>query len=324
MKVIQNKIFQFVFTFFLLIPFIGICHETISSSLELRKENEIIHCFFKTPLNTNNSDIQIKFPDNWSEISSSSNLNEKEKTYDYQYVFRISDEILPIKIIRSGEHQSPLIISVISSFGTQTDVLKPDVTEWILPFGSNDSMSTFSSFTFLGIEHILIGFDHLLFVLALLFLIKRKKLIWAISAFTVAHSITLTASTFSLIKLPIALVEALIAFSVVLLAVEMIKTKDKQITKNYIQMAFLFGLLHGFGFASVLSELGVPGNNITLALLAFNVGVEIGQLVFVTVILSSLYLFFRHKSIALISKKLSYPIGGLAAFWFIERVVDIF
>ena len=120
------------------------------------------------------------------------------------------------------------------------------------------------------------------------------------------------------------MVEALIAFSVVLLAVEMIKTKDKQITKNYIQMAFLFGLLHGFGFASVLSELGVPGNNITLALLAFNVGVEIGQLVFVTVILSSLYLFFRHKSIALISKKLSYPIGGLAAFWFIERVVDIF
>ena len=184
-------------------------------------------------------------------------------------------------------------------------------------------MDTFINFTLLGVEHILIGFDHLLFVLALLFLVKRKELIWAISSFTLAHSVTLALSTFQIIMLPIGVVEALIAFSIVLLALEMLKPENERITKNYIQMAFLFGLLHGFGFASVLSELNSAGTDISISLLAFNIGVEIGQLIFIGIILILLYLFYKNQSLMTLSKRLSYPIGGIASFWFIERIIGI-
>ncbi|MBD80014.1 MAG: hypothetical protein CL840_13965 [Crocinitomicaceae bacterium] len=317
--------FRFFLLLVLLMSFLGAYgHETASSSLELRKENETIQAYFRTPLNSEKTPgIFLEFPTSWGKLSENTSVNYSDKLVTYHYVFKATDPNQAITIIRTNADHSPLVVITILEAESQTKVLTSEITEWTPTFNSTGKLETFSNFSLLGIEHILIGFDHLLFVLALLFLVPRKQLIWAITSFTLAHSITLGISTFKLIELPIGAVEALIAFSIVLLAVEMTKPKDDQQGNNYLQLAFAFGLLHGFGFASVLSELGVPGNNIPIALLAFNVGVEIGQVFFVLVVLGFLYLFFKNVPRNIISTKLSYPIGGLAAFWFVERVFYI-
>lgn len=317
---LKNTILVFL-TFSL--SLLGVCHENPNSILELNKEGEIVKVFFKTPI-IDNSQIEIVFPDQWKETSSFSSVNYNDNTTLFEYTFDVNEEVAPIYIKRNGDHQSPLIISTSTELTRSTDVLLPSVKEWYPPFGKNDSVSTFSNFTLLGIEHILIGFDHLLFVLSLLFLVKRKQLVWAISAFTLAHSITLAISTFHIIELPISVIEALIAFSIVLLALEMAKAEKDKNSTNYIQLAFFFGLLHGFGFASVLSELNSPGNSISIALLAFNFGVEIGQLIFVIAALLIIHLLFKKYQMKVIAQKLSYPIGGIAAFWFLERIWVVF
>jgi len=306
----------------ILISTSAFAHETDYSRLELIKKNDSVSVDFATPI-SENSKVELFFPDSWNEVASFGFVNQSDKTINYQYVFEISGQKSPILIKRTGNHQAPLIINYSDDQNNFTDVVLTDVAEWFLPFGKNNKMDTFINFTLLGVEHILIGFDHLLFVLALLFLVKRKELIWAISSFTLAHSVTLALSTFQIIMLPIGVVEALIAFSIVLLALEMLKPENERITKNYIQMAFLFGLLHGFGFASVLSELNSAGTDISISLLAFNIGVEIGQLIFIGIILILLYLFYKNQSLMTLSKRLSYPIGGIASFWFIERIIGI-
>lgn len=180
----------------------------------------------------------------------------------------------------------------------------------------------------LGVEHIWMGYDHLLFVLCLVWLITGfKKLIKTITAFTVAHSITLAASVLGLVTLPSAPVEAIIALSIVFLAVEIIKHskhKEEVFTSKYPWVvALVFGLLHGFGFAGALSDVGLPNNAIPISLLGFNLGVEIGQVLFIIVIIALIKLTNKLiKDIpALIPQMAVYAIGGLASFWLIERVV---
>ncbi|MBE1284628.1 MAG: HupE/UreJ family protein [Rhodobacteraceae bacterium] len=186
----------------------------------------------------------------------------------------------------------------------------------------------------LGIDHILEGIDHLLFVFALLLLIPdRWKLIGTITAFTVAHSITMAAATFGWVNLPGPPVEAVIALSILFLASELLQRKDGQLrlSERYPwTVSFSFGLLHGFGFAGALEEIGLPQTEVPLALLSFNLGVEIGQLIFVAVVLVSGFLVSRivpaltiglrrpGSPLAVIS---AYVVGGIAAFWFIERVL---
>jgi hydrogenase/urease accessory protein HupE len=179
----------------------------------------------------------------------------------------------------------------------------------------------------LGIEHILIGIDHLLFVLGLLLLVKGiKPLIQTITAFTIAHSITLGAATFNLMSLPQAPVEAIIALSILFLAREYIALKkgEPSLTANYPWIvAFSFGLLHGFGFAGALTEIGFPQKEVPLALLTFNIGVELGQLIFIAFILL-LGKIVRSMKITgpdWTWKVLPYAMGAIASFWLIERVI---
>ena len=144
-----------------------------------------------------------------------------------------------------------------------------------------------------GIEHILFGFDHLLFVLALILIVRDGRvLLWTITAFTVAHSITLSLATLGVVHVPGPPVEAMIALSIMLLACEIVRLRYGQISLTsrwpWI-VAFSFGLLHGFGFASALTDIGLPQGDIPLALLSFNVGVEIGQLIFIGVVLAALH-----------------------------------
>ncbi len=178
----------------------------------------------------------------------------------------------------------------------------------------------------LGVEHILGGIDHLLFVLALLILVKGwKRVVGTITAFTVAHSITLAVATLGFVHIPGPPVEAVIALSIVFLAIEIIRGQRGQSglsAKWPWIVAFTFGLLHGLGFASALSEVGLPQQAIPLSLLFFNVGVELGQLLFITVVV---VLVSVAKRIPINVPRRAefvppYAIGALAMLWVIQRV----
>ncbi|WP_199775480.1 HupE/UreJ family protein [Microbulbifer pacificus] len=182
-----------------------------------------------------------------------------------------------------------------------------------------------------GVDHILFGFDHLLFVLALLLIVRNLRvLLWTVTAFTLAHSITLALSTLGVVRLPSTPVEAVIALSIVLLASEILRVRrgHESATARWPWLvAFAFGLLHGFGFAGALSELGLPEGDIPLALLAFNLGVELGQLLFITAVLTVIALA-RRMNIPTLTQRYAmiattYGIGCLAMFWFCERAAQL-
>lgn len=178
----------------------------------------------------------------------------------------------------------------------------------------------------LGIEHILLGVDHLLFVLALLILVKGvRRLAGTITAFTAAHSLTLAAATLGWVHVPPPPVEASIALSIVFLAREILAAQQGRVGLGSRQpwlVAFLFGLLHGLGFAGALSEVGLPAHAIPVALLFFNVGVELGQLAFVAVVLAALAAMKRVRWLGSpwILPLPAYAIGAIAAYWTIDRV----
>ncbi|WP_298447092.1 HupE/UreJ family protein [uncultured Marinobacter sp.] len=213
--------------------------------------------------------------------------------------------------------------------GTVTTTLVRPSQPWIEVKAQDSVFQVVKLFVVEGIEHILFGFDHLLFVLALMLIVRTlRTLLLTITAFTAAHSITLTFATLGWVSLPSGPVEIMIAFSIVLIAAEIVAMKRGQtsltITYPWV-VAFAFGLLHGFGFAGALSELGLPQNDIPLALLCFNVGVEIGQLMFVAVILAVTALLRRFLQIppkAILAS--AYCIGTVAAFWTLERIQSTF
>lgn len=177
----------------------------------------------------------------------------------------------------------------------------------------------------LGVEHILFGIDHLLFVLALLIISRgTSQLIKTVTAFTVAHSITLALATLGYVHVPPAPVEAAIALSIVFVAVEIVRLRQGRedlAARMPWLVAFAFGLLHGLGFAGVLSEVGLPEGHIPTALLFFNVGVEAGQLLFIAASLC-VFAVARHVPIRPRWAGLAapYAIGSIAMFWVIERV----
>jgi hypothetical protein len=184
------------------------------------------------------------------------------------------------------------------------------------------SSSTFASFVRLGIEHVAGGLDHVLFVCGLFLIVgANRKLVATITAFTVAHSVTLALAAFDVITLPRAPVEATIAASVLLVAVEATAKRETWTKKKPWIVAFAFGLVHGLGFAGALGELGLPHAALPKTLFAFNVGVEIAQLALVALLVGAERLVLAKKTPRLV---LAYAIGGFGAFWLIERTVAIF
>jgi hydrogenase/urease accessory protein HupE len=191
-----------------------------------------------------------------------------------------------------------------------------------------------ASYLVLGVEHILGGIDHLLFVLALLLIVNGvKRLVLTITAFTLAHSITLGAATLGFVTVQGPPVEAVIALSILFLASELARRPvgssagDDDLLNRYPWLvSFSFGLLHGFGFAGALAGVGLPEKAIPLALLFFNVGVEVGQLLFIAVVLLLGRLVVRASLPipAAWPRIAAYGIGSLAAFWVIERTLSAF
>ena len=206
-------------------------------------------------------------------------------------------------------------------------ILRPSAPRFEIPLEAS-KLKVAGDYWLLGTVHILEGADHLLFVLALLLIVTGLgQLIKAITAFTIAHSITLALATLELVKLPAAPTEAIIALSILFLAVEIVHKHDGKIgiTERWPWVvAFLFGLFHGLGFAGALAEIGVPQTEVPLALFMFNVGVESGQLLFISVVLSLITLLQR-LPLAIPQRAwriMPYSIGGLAAYWTIDRVLS--
>jgi len=199
-----------------------------------------------------------------------------------------------------------------------------------------DSVSVYTlakQYIFGGVNHILLGWDHLLFVLCLLILAgSLRRMLITITGFTLAHTLTLILTALNTISLPFLFVEALIALSIVVLAAETLKGKlnpaHRSLTWRYpVLVASLFGLLHGFGFASILGSLGLPQNMKMTALLFFNLGIELGQLAFITVLLVFVSIV---RNIAIVRRQQDkfvhvtiYLAGLTASYWMVQRLISI-
>lgn len=178
------------------------------------------------------------------------------------------------------------------------------------------------TYTVLGVEHILTGYDHLAFVIGLLFLVGfRRKLLWTITAFTLAHSLTLASAALGILTLRSPPVEATIALSIVLVANEAIRDRKTLARRYPAALAFIFGLVHGLGFAGALKDIGLPQDHLSIALLTFNVGVECGQLLTVA-IAYAVYRALPRDAVWLPRGRIAalYAIGTLAAFWSWSRI----
>lgn len=324
---IQRIVIGFVL---LLLANISIADEIRPGYLELNEHSpNTFSVLWKVPQSKNKrSVIEARFPvgcTNESDITSQSINNARLQRWYIHCTEKIVGQRISIE--DPDNSNTDMLLRIKWLDGTvSTAMLKASRPFYDVP---EKSSSTDIAITYLGlgVEHILLGVDHLLFVFALLLIVNNtRRLIITITAFTLAHSITLGAATLGLVYVPQQPVEAVIALSILFLAVELVH--GKQGRPGYAArwpwlVAFIFGLLHGFGFAGALAEIGLPQQAIPLALIFFNVGVEVGQLLFVLVIVLFTLMLHRLKLTKLLNRAetaVIYSIGGLSSFWLFERI----
>ena len=235
-------------------------------------------------------------------------------------------ETLGVEGLGANQASALVMVSLLDGRNYQ-QVLNTEQTAFVIPAESS-SGEVAEDYSLLGIEHIWGGMDHLLFVFGLLLLVGGgSRLLWTITAFTLGHSITLSLVTLGYFDYPVALVEFAIALSIFVLAVELSRaSRHDMLWRNPWWLAGGFGLLHGMGFAGALAETGLPQDNLPLALLFFNVGIELGQIAFILLVLA-LWLVIR-KPLAPWQDRLlpvpMYVLGALSAMWCIERGLEVF
>lgn len=233
-----------------------------------------------------------------------------------------------------------LLIARLSNGQEYSHVLTADRNTVVLAEADHaeQPIGSLSAYIWVGVVHILVGFDHLLFLLGLILVIQRAAASWrvllaTVTAFTLAHSLTLVASVLGAYSLPSATVETLIALSVLMLAAELARSQQdaSRVAASLTfrrpwLVAFVFGLLHGFGFAGVLQEIGLPQQALAGALLLFNLGVELGQLAFVAAIalLAKLAVFALRTPATRLSPALTLLLGSVSAAWVLERLPAVF
>ena len=274
----------------------------------------------------------LQLPSNWKTVRPPT-TRQLVNSELHSYLVSVDAESIHGSVIRlpglEATTTDVLLRVVYANGSSSTTIIKP-AEPWVTIEGPRSAWRVAWDYTVLGVEHILSGIDHLLFVLALILIVKgMRTLLITVTSFTVAHSITLAAATLGWVWVPGPPVEAVIALSILFLASELVKVNRGQqsLTANYPWLvAFTFGLLHGFGFAGALSQVGLPQNEIPLALLMFNVGVELGQLMFILVILVLIRALnkIRYNWPPWIYQLPAYTIGSMAAFWFVERVNGFF
>ncbi len=235
----------------------------------------------------------------------------------------------PIEIAGLPRTLTDVLLRVRFRDGASVDhLLRPEAPRVVVSAEASGAMAV-PAYLRLGVEHLLFGFDHILFVVGLMFLVRRPlQLVKVVTAFTAAHSITLALSTLGVVTLSQRPVEAVIALSILFVAVELARGAGDErspLARSPWVIAFGFGLLHGFGFAGALADIGLPEQARAMALLLFNVGVEIGQLMIVGVLLALLYAL-RVRRVPLPAAAVQAPIyvmGTVSAFWFLERVLSM-
>ena len=297
-----------------------------------QQESGLIEVLWKQPARGNRvMPLTPELPDNFELLGASqTKLNQGAAIQISTY--RLTSPDLngkKIRIIGLEKTTIDVLINVQLLDSTWSTVLKPSVPEYRFPEKQNRWQIAMSHGG-LGITHILEGIDHLLFVTVLMLLVSGLiPLIKTVTAFTLAHSITLVSATMGWLSLPPAPTEALIALSIVFLCVEVLyKHQGKQTLSEQKPwlVAFGFGLVHGLGFAGALAELGVPQYAVPTALLGFNLGVEIGQVCFIVVVygvVSGLQKLTKSTFISL-RPLFAYSVGGFAAYWTIERSLATF
>jgi hydrogenase/urease accessory protein HupE len=217
------------------------------------------------------------------------------------------------------------IVRIIHADGHDETLLgQPGEKRIAIPLVASQG-SPFIKFLLLGVEHIWTGIDHLLFVAGLIFVagsVRRTAV--TITGFTLSHSLTLALAALGVVTFPPGAVEAVIALSIVFLAVEIAKgPRDTLTWRRPVFVAASFGLLHGFGFAAVLGEIGLPREGLLTALLAFNLGIEIGQVVFAAAVFALLHALVRRTALAnpqRVQRIAAYGVGILASYWMFNRI----
>lgn len=302
-------------------------HQTGLSYIDIQEDiHKKIEVIYKKPLgDINAKNLRINFPQNCQSVFEEPDRIENGFLI-YKYSLWCGTKGLMstriwvegLKVLNRG-----VIIHYKNPDISKKSLLKANTPYFYIATQSS-SFTLFKEYVKLGIIHILSGHDHLLFVFALLLLATNLRiLIIAISSFTLAHSITLVSAVYSLVNIPVVFVEAMIALSIVFLARELLPRNKNSLTKKHLEyIAFIFGLLHGFGFSNVLKRIGLPKDDAYLAIFSFNIGIELGQLLFI--LLTSLIIFmfkkyFLHYKLFLL-QLFAYFIGSIATYWFFQRV----
>lgn len=306
----------------------AVAHEVRPAYLELRESaTDTFDVLWKVPANGEmRLALYVRFPADASQISEPRGMFSGGAHLERWRIQRpggLDGQSIAIEGLSSTKIDALVRVTDLNGV-TQTFRATPDAPSVTIAAAAS-GWQVARTYTALGIDHILLGIDHLLFVLALVLLVKGwKRLVGTITAFTIAHSITLAAATLGFVHVPGPPVEACIALSIVFVAAEILRSragKPGLTERAPWVVAFTFGLLHGLGFAGALSEVGLPQHAIPISLLFFNVGVELGQLAFIAAVLM----------VAALARRVPLPlpgwaplippyaIGALAMFWVIER-----
>jgi HupE / UreJ protein len=310
---------------------------TVQQTVEQKKKGALLPAVFQlrwripVTIELRNAPL-ISLPPHCKLITGSLSSISTEQRHLYQCARGLAGETVRVRYPFYNPPNSTLIKYLALTGEQHTRLLSPSETVWKIPLAESKSRVA-KDYTQLGIQHIWAGTDHLLFLLCLLWIAGNfRSVMITITGFTVAHSITLILSALQWVRLPVIPVEAVIALSIVFLACEIVKNNKNTLTwRHPIAVSSSFGLLHGFGFAAALAEIGLPQTELITGLLFFNVGVEIGQVLF-----AGAALFFIVLAKRFVAPRLSqygvadfsrlaggYCIGGLAAFWLVERAMNI-
>ncbi len=305
-------------------------HESRPAYLEINEtapgRYEVV---WRTPLNAGmRLPVVLRFPDDTRNITEPSVKEFSGLLLEHRLVDAGRNGLAGKRIEFVGLQATitDVLVRVQALDGTHTTTLVHPSRPWIEIATSQGIASLAGAYLVQGIEHILFGVDHLLFVLGLLLLVRdRWMLLKTITAFTVAHSITLAAATLGYVHVPVPPLNAGIALSIMFVGVEVLRSWQGATSLALRQpwvVAFAFGLVHGLGFASGLAGIGLPQGDIPLALLLFNLGVEAGQLMFVALTLLLLRSFGQLEINwpRLVRKMPAYAVGSLGAFWMVDRI----
>ncbi|MDF7822929.1 HupE/UreJ family protein [Pontiellaceae bacterium B12227] len=324
-KAVGIRVFcDFLWLCLILLSSVVEAHEMNTAYLELR-ENSEFECDVLLRIPELGSPVHLTFPDGVEKLTDPISRTIDGASLE-TWTIQIPNGLAGQQVGIRGLTMSDLLVRIRQEDGIEQTLRVPQGGASFVIASSPSQLKVAETYFVLGVEHILGGIDHLLFVLALLLLVKGwKKLTGTITMFTVAHSITLALATLGLVHVPGPPVEAIIALSIVFVATEIIHGRQGRagITERAPWIVTLtFGLLHGLGFAGALSEVGLPGHAIPMALLFFNVGVEAGQLLFVAGALALIVLF---KGLKIPTPGWTpwlppYIIGSVAMFWVIERI----